>query len=107
MDFKLKRSEKILITCLNKNLTSILPVKQTSKLSIFLVMTINLSTGKYRPYNKPDNDLLYIDVNSNHPPNITKNLPDSTSKQIDKLSSDKFQHNVFIEEKKKKKQQKA
>ena len=31
--------------------------------------------GKYQPYNKLDDDLLSIDVNSNHPPNITKKSP--------------------------------
>ena len=58
------------------------------KIVNFLDVTLNLSTGKCQPYNKPDNDPLYIDVNSNHPPNITKNLPDSISKRISKLSSD-------------------
>ena len=92
----------------------------------FLDVTLNLSTGKYQPYNKPDNYPLYIDVNSNHPPNITKNLPDSISKRISKLSYDehvfnstkhlynnalknsgykkniKFQHNVPVEAQKRK-----
>ena len=95
-------------------------MKQTSKLPI------KLSTGKYQLYNKPDNDPLYSDVNSSHPPNITKNLPDSISKRINKLSSDehvfnstkdfynnalknsgykqniKFQHNVSVEAQKRK-----
>ena len=96
------------------------------KIVIFLDVTLNLSTGKYQPYNKPDNDPIYIDVNSNHPPNITKNLPDSISKRINKQSSDehifnstkdlynnalknsgykqniKFQHNVSVEAQKRK-----
>ena len=54
----------------------------------FSDVTLNLSTGKYQPYNKPDNDPLYIDVNFNHPTKITKNLPASISKQINKLSFD-------------------
>ena len=94
------------------------------KIVSFLDVTLNLSTGK--PCNKLDNDLLYIDVNSNHPPNITKNLPDSISKRINKLSSDehvfnstkglynnalknsgykqniKFQHNISVEAQKRK-----
>ena len=44
-------------------------------------------------YNKPDGDPLYIDVNSNNSSNITKNLPDSISKRINKLSSDKHVFN--------------
>ena len=45
----------------------------------FLDLTLNLSTGKYKPYKKPDNKPLYINVNSNHPPNIIKNLLESIS----------------------------
>ena len=59
----------------------------------FLDLKLNLSTGKYEPYNKPDNKLLYINVNYNHPPNIIKNLPESISQRINKLSSDKVVFN--------------
>ena len=55
-------------------------------------LAFDLTTGKYKPYNKPGNIPLYINVKSNHPPNIIKNLPDSISRRINKLSSDK---NVF------------
>ena len=50
------------------------------KIVNFLDITLNLSTGKYQPYNKPDSDPLYIDVNSNHPPNIIKSLPNNIAK---------------------------
>ena len=36
----------------------------------FLDVTLNLTTGKYEPYNKPDNNSLYINILSNHPSNI-------------------------------------
>ena len=36
----------------------------------FLDVTLNLTTGKYQPYNKPDDNPLYINILSNHPPNI-------------------------------------
>ena len=58
------------------------------KIVNFLDVALNLSTGKYQPYSKTDNDSLYINVKSNHPPKITKNLPDSISKRINKLSSE-------------------
>ena len=58
------------------------------KIANFLDVTLELTTGKYKPYNKPDN-ILYINVKSNHPPNIIKNLPESISRRINKLSSDK------------------
>ena len=54
----------------------------------FLDVTLNLTTGKYQPYNKPDNNPLYINILSNHPPNIIKNLPGNISKRINNLSAD-------------------
>ena len=53
----------------------------------FLDATLNLTTGKYQPYNKPDNNPLYINTLSNHPPNIIKNLPGNISKRINTLSA--------------------
>ena len=52
-------------------------------------MTLDLTTGKYKPYNKPGNIPQYINVKSNHPPNTIKNLPEGISRCIHKLSSDK------------------
>ena len=59
----------------------------------FLDVTLNLTTGKYQPYNKPDNDPLYINILSNQPPNISKNLPDNISKRINTLSADETTFN--------------
>ena len=47
----------------------------------FQDVTLNLTTGKYQPYNKPDNNPLYINILSNHAPNIIKNLPGNISKE--------------------------
>ena len=72
-----------------KNELSLNIVSDTNiKVVIFLDLTLNLSTGKYEPY-KPDNKPLYINVKSNHPPNIIKKLPESISRRINKLPSDK------------------
>ena len=48
----------------------------------FLDVTLYLTTVKYQPYSKPDNNPLYINVFSNHTPNIIKNLPSNTYKRI-------------------------
>ena len=37
------------------------------KIFIFLDIIVNLSTGKYQPFNKLDNDPVYIDVDYNQP----------------------------------------
>ena len=59
----------------------------------FLDVTLNLTTSKYQPYNKPDNNPLYINILSNHPPNIIKNLPENISKRINTLSADETTFN--------------
>ena len=59
----------------------------------FLDVALNLTTGKYQPYNKPDNNPLYINILSNHPRNIIKNLPDNISKRINTLSADETTFN--------------
>ena len=59
----------------------------------FLDVTLNLTTGKCQPYNKPDNSPLYIKILSNHPPNIIKNLPDNISWKINTLSADEITFN--------------
>ena len=55
----------------------------------FLDVTFDLSTGKYKPYRKPNDDPLYIHKHSNHPPSILRQLPASINKRISTLSSDK------------------
>ena len=55
----------------------------------FLDVMLDLTTGKYKPYNKPGNIPLYISGKSNHPLNIIKNLPESSSRCMNNLSSNK------------------
>ena len=59
----------------------------------FLDVTLNLTTGKCQPYNSSDNNPLYINILSNHPPNIIKNLPGNISKRINNLSADETTFN--------------
>ena len=55
----------------------------------FLDVTFNLHTGKYFPYRKPINDTLYINIHSNHPSTIKKELPNMINKRLSELSCDK------------------
>lgn len=52
----------------------------------FLDVTFDLASNRYYPFRKPDNDLLYINKNSNHPPTILKELPNMINKRISDLS---------------------
>ena len=53
----------------------------------FLDVTLNLLTGLYQPFKKPNDTPVYINVNSNHPPNIIKTIPEIISKRISDISS--------------------
>ena len=55
----------------------------------FLDVTFNLATGKFIPYRKPNNIPLYINVKSNHPPSIMKDLPQIINKRLSDLSCNK------------------
>ena len=54
----------------------------------FLDVTFDLNNGKFKPYRKPNDDPLYINRHSNHPPSIIKQLPTSINKRISDLSTD-------------------
>ena len=54
----------------------------------FLDVTLNLNSGKYWPFCKPNNTPLYIHKDSNHPPNIIKQLPSMIEDRISSLSCD-------------------
>ena len=41
----------------------------------YLDLNMNLTTGLYAPYRKPQNEPLFIHKDSNHPPNIKKEIP--------------------------------
>ena len=55
----------------------------------FLDMTFNLSTGKLFPFRKPNNVPLYINVKSNHPSTIIKDLPKTINERLSELSCNK------------------
>ena len=57
------------------------------KIVTFSDVTLNLNTRTHEPYRKPNNNPLYININSNHPPKIIGNLPENIRKRISKLSS--------------------
>ena len=53
----------------------------------FLDVTLDLNKGKYCPYRKPNDQPLYVNKDSNHPPSILKQLPKSISKRLSSISS--------------------
>ena len=57
------------------------------KIVNYLDITFNLNDGTYRPYQKPDNLIQYIHVESNDLPNIIKPVPKTIRKCLSQLSS--------------------
>ena len=57
------------------------------KIVNYLDVSLNLNNSNYKPYHKPDNEILYIHKDSNHPPSILQQISTSIEKRISTLSS--------------------
>lgn len=77
--------KKICTVFANNNLR--ITIEANKKSIDFLDITMNLSTGSYSPFTKPNNIPLYVNKDSNHPPNIIKNIPESINNRLSKISS--------------------
>ena len=82
-----KRIIKIFKDC-GLNIT----IKMNLKTVDFLDVRFDLINNTYRPFRKPNSEPVYIHKQSNHPPNILKELPKSINKRISDISCDE---NVF------------
>ena len=71
---------KDVIRAFRENFGLKISITTSLKIVNFLDVTFDLCTGRYQPYKKPNDKSTYINVNSNHPPNLIKALPDSISK---------------------------
>ena len=61
-------------------------IQSNVKVADFLDVTLNLSNGKFYPFSKPNNEPVYINAKSNHPPTIIKHLPAAINRRISNLS---------------------
>ena len=50
-------------------------VECNMKILNYLDVTFNLNDGTYKPHKKPNKEMKYIHVYSNHPPSIIKQIP--------------------------------
>ena len=64
-------------------------IKTSLHIVDFLDVTFNLLDGTYKPYKKPNDQLLHVNTLSNHPPQIIKQLPISISNRLSNNSSSK------------------
>ena len=64
----------------------------------YLDVTLNLNDGFFRPCDKPDDIIQYINKESNHPPNLIKHLPAFIEKRLSNNFPTKkyFKNQLFI-----------
>ena len=55
----------------------------------FLDVTLDLKEDTHAPYRKPNDTPLYVHVDSNHPPNVIKEIPNSINTRLNNISSSK------------------
>ncbi len=63
----------------------------------FLDVMLDLNTGHFQPYRKPNAEILCIDNMSNHPEYIKKELPNMIEKRLSSLSSDENTFNAAVQ----------
>ena len=83
-----EKIKKILQKIFKENGLNII-IQCNMKIVNYLDLTLNLNDGTYKPYRKEDEDTNYIHKDSDHPPNVIKQLPISIEKRLSKLSSSK------------------
>ena len=62
-------------------------VSSNNKIVNFLDVTLDLSNNSYKPFIKTDQHPSYINVNSNHPKTVIKQVPEAVNLRIRKLSA--------------------
>ena len=83
---QVERTKQKLCKIFNDNGLNIHPEPNT-KVANFLYVTLDLNDGEHRPYRKPNNKLVYVHSQSNHPPATLKNIPLSIERRLSELSS--------------------
>ena len=48
----------------------------------FLGITLDLDKGTFKPYTKPGDRPLYVNSQSNHPPQVIKNIPAGIERRL-------------------------
>ena len=61
-------------------------IEANHKIVNYLDITLNLETGLFKPYSKPNNTVHYVHKKSNHPPSVIKNLPKNINNRLRKIS---------------------
>ena len=55
----------------------------------FLDVTLDMRNCSYQPFTKPNSVPIYVHKQSNHPPSVLQNIPQSVNDRLNRLSSSK------------------
>ena len=97
---EIERKKKAIVKVFKKcGLSSV--VDTNLKTVDFLDVIFDLNKNIYKPFRKPNNSPIYMNKNSNHSPNILKQLPNSIAKRISETSSSEqiFNKSIKIDSK--------
>ena len=61
--------------------------ESNQKIVSYLDVTLNLKDGTFRFYHKPDDQIQYMQTESNHPRNIINHIPAYIETRLSNLSS--------------------
>ena len=92
MDKKRKTSIKIF-----KDIGFSIDIQANLKEVDFIDVKLNLQNGAYRPYQKPNDQLLYIHSSWKHPPQIITQLLNSISERLSEYSSNQIFNTAEVE----------
>ena len=64
-------------------------IKANKKRVQFLDFYLDLETGEYGPYMKPNDTPIYVHTGSNHPPKVLQNIPKGINRRLSLISATK------------------
>ena len=62
-------------------------IEANKKIVNFLEVTLDLTNRSFKPFMKPNNKILHVHRQSNHPPALLKNIPQNINKRLSCISS--------------------
>ena len=83
-----ERTRKEITRCFKEHGLKI-TIQSNLKSVDYLDVTLNLTNGLFQPYRKPNDEPLYINMKSNHPPTVIKQIPAAINRRLSALSSNK------------------
>ena len=83
---QMERKTKKIIQKFKENKLNITTEPTTTSVQ-YLDVELDLRKSIYKPYRKPNSEPLYVNINSNHPPTVLKQIPKGIAKRLSTISS--------------------